>query len=173
MNEILALCLSISVLGMTEAKNKRVCGYLPEIVKSSKKRKIEPELLISLIFVESSFDRRAVSYAGACGLTQVMPKYTGGPALRKKLTCKQLKNPRISIRSGAKILSWWIKHHKGNISQALCGYNAGFRCSYRKNKKGKIVKRPNKYGMRYAKKVLKFSKKIKTKKNSFLNIDNH
>ncbi len=146
---------------------------MPQIVESSELHNIEPEVMIGLIFVESSFHRKAVSKANACGLTQVIPKYTSGPALRKKLTCEQLKNPKTSIKAGTKILSWWIKYHNGDLERALCSYNAGFRCSYKKNKKGKIVKRPNKYGMRYAKKVLKFSKKIKTKKSSFLSIDNH
>ena len=154
---------------MSDSKNKRACSYLPQILESSLENKIEPSILISLIFVESSFNRKAVSYAGACGLTQVMPKYTGGPALRKKLTCKQLKNPRISIRSGAKILAWWIKYHNGNLEKALCGYNAGFRCSYKKNKKGKIVKRPNKHGSRYAKKVLRNAKLIENEKNNQFN----
>ena len=138
---------------------------MPQIVESAENHRIKPEILISLIFVESSFKRKAVSKAGACGLTQVMPKYTGGPALRKKLTCKQLKNPRTSIKAGSKILAWWISYHNGNLKRALCGYNAGFRCSYRKNKNGKIVRRPNKYGMRYARKVLDRANLIKIKKN--------
>jgi len=162
---VIALCMAVPVLGMSNYKNKKACDYMPQIVKSAEKYKIEPELLVSLIFVESSFKRKAVSKAGACGLTQVIPKYTGGPALKKKLTCDQLKNPRTSIKSGSKILAWWIKYHNGNLERALCSYNAGFRCSYKKNRKGKIVKRPSKHGMRYARKVLNRANLIKSKKN--------
>lgn len=158
---VLSLCVSISSFGMSKYKNKKACDYIPSIISASQKNNIPPEIMTSLIFVESSFKRNVVSSAGACGLTQVIPKYTGGVAIRKKYTCDQLKNPFTSIKVGAKILSWWIKYHKGNISLALCGYNAGFRCSYRKNKQGKIVKRPNKHGMRYARKVLKYSKLLK------------
>jgi len=130
---------------------------MPTIVKNAQINDIKPELLVSLIFVESSFNYWAVSHAGACGLTQVLPKYTG--KITKKYTCEQLKVPRNSIYVGAKTLRFWINHHD-DISRGLCGYNAGFRCSYRRNKKGKIVKRPNKYGMRYARKVQRISKRI-------------
>ena len=166
---VATLCLAVSALGMSDYRNKKACQYIPQIVESSKKHKIEPEVMIGLVFVESSFHRKAVSKANACGLTQVIPKYTGGPALRKKLTCEQLKNPKTSIKAGAKILAWWIKYHGGNLERALCSYNAGFRCSYRKNKKGKIVRKPSKHGMRYAKKVLKNSNIIKMKKKEILN----
>lgn len=144
---------------MSDYRNKKACKYIPDIIVASQKHNIKPEVMISLIFVESSFHKKAVSSAGACGLTQVMPKYTHGPPLFKKLTCDQLKNPKISIKSGAKILSWWIDYHKGDLSRALCGYNAGFRCS---------GKKPNKYGMRYSRKVIKNYLLIDSKKNQIL-----
>ena len=161
MNELVVLlCISISSLGMSDYRNKKACKYIPEIISSASKHNIEPEILISLIFVESSFHRKAVSHAGACGLTQVMPKYTG--KITRKYTCEQLKNPKTSIRAGAKILSWWIKYHDNDLKKALCSYNAGFRCG--KNKKRKI----SKHGMKYAEKVLRKSKLILDKKNSTL-----
>lgn len=156
----IVLCAAIEILGMSSYKEARACKYMPTIVEHAQKAEISPELLISLIFVESSFSPRAVSSAGACGLTQVMPKYTGGIAIKKKYTCEQLKNPKTSISAGATIFKWWKKHHSGKLLHALCGYNAGFRCSYKKNKKGKIVKRPNKHGMRYAHKVLKLQAQL-------------
>ena len=96
MNElILALCLSVPVLGMSAYKNKKACQYMPQIAKSAKKYKIKPEILVSLIFVESSFRKKSVSSKGACGLTQVMPKYTGRPALKRKYNCNQLKKSKL------------------------------------------------------------------------------
>jgi len=163
MNElILALCMSVPALGMSTYKNKKACQYMPQIVKSSKKYKIKPEILVSLIFVESSFRRKAVSSKGACGLTQVMPKYTGKYSPVRKYSCNQLKDPYTSIKAGAKILRWWIDYHGGDLSlkHALCSYNAGFRC-------GKDAKRPSKGGMRYAGKVLDKARLIKSKKDIF------
>ncbi len=160
---VLALCLSIPILGMSDYKNKKACEYIPQILESSQKHDIEPEILISLIFVESSFSRKVVSNKGACGLTQVIPRYTGKPALRKKYTCNQLKNSTTSIKVGAKVLSWWIEYHEENVARALCGYNAGFRCGKKKGTK------PLKAAMKYARKVLNKAKLIKDKKNSILN----
>ena len=135
---------------------------MPQIVESASEHKIKPEILVSLIFVESSFGRKAVSSAGACGLTQVMPIYTGKYSPVRKYSCDQLKNPYLSIKVGAKILKWWIDYHGGdlNLEHALCSYNAGFRC-------GKDAKKPSKGGMRYARKVLDKAKLIKSKKNIF------
>ena len=136
---------------LSEHRQQLVCKQAPTVISESVKNNIDPSLLLALITVESNWKRTAVSSANACGLTQVIPKYTG--QITKKYTCNQLKNPKTSIKAGAKILSWWIKYHNGDITRGLCGYNAGFRC-------GKKRKRPSKGGMRYAKKVLEIQKII-------------
>jgi soluble lytic murein transglycosylase-like protein len=128
----------------------RACSYSKLVIKYSKQYKIDPYLLTALIQVESGWFPHVVSYAGACGLTQVIPKYSRG------YTCEQLKNPKTSIRVGAKIFSYWYyKYSKRNKTIALCGYNAGFRC------KGKS---PNKYGLTYAKKVVKIYNRLQRSK---------
>ena len=143
---------------LSKSRQKLACKSSTQIINESRKVNIEPSLVMALITVESNWKRTAVSTANACGLTQVIPKYTG--KITKKHTCKQLQIPRNSIYVGIKTLKFWINHHDGNIDRGLCSYNAGYRCSYVRNKKGKIVKRPNKHGMRYARKVLKVQKMI-------------
>jgi len=155
MNIIIAskiFCLVFSSQSFYLSKQRKVtaCSSLGTVMTESNKNNIDPTLMMSLIFVESAWKETAVSYAGACGLTQVLPKYTG--KITKKYTCDQLKNPIRSIVVGTKTFKWWIKQYNGNIARALCGYNAGFRC------KGK---KPNSNGMRYARKVFKVQKKIK------------
>ena len=137
---------------LSEYRQALVCKQASTVIEESAKNDVDPSLLLALITVESNWKRTAVSSANACGLTQVIPKYTGN--ITKRYTCEQLKRPKTSIKAGAKILAWWIKYHSGNITSALCGYNAGFRC-------GKDRKRPSKGGMRYARKVLKMQKTIK------------
>ena len=149
---------------LTQSREKKVCEWMPEVFRSSKENNIEPTLVMALITVESGWDRKAVSYMNACGLTQVIPKYTG--KITKKYTCEQLKDPVTSIKAGTKILRWWIDYHtKLNnkskpevalsstevLKRGLCSYNAGFRCSGPK---------PLKAGMRYSKKVLSQKQKI-------------
>ena len=95
-------------------------------------RKLVP--LAALIFVESSFYPNVVSSANACGLTQVVPRWTGGPETKNiKYTCQQLKDPETSIKVGAQILSYSIRvYGKGNQDKGLCVYNAGIKCIKKK-----------------------------------------
>ena len=119
-----------ATLQMNKTQARNVCKYEHIIVEEAEKNGIEPELLASVIYVESGFYPRVVSKANACGLTQVIPRWTGGRETgRRKYTCKQLKNPRTSIKVGAKILGYIIKNYaKGNEDKALCMYNAGSVC---------------------------------------------
>ena len=146
---------------LSKYRKKTACSSTELIIKESKKNNIDQDIIFALIYVESAWKKTAVSSANACGLTQVIPKYTG--KITKKYTCSQLKIPRNSIRAGIKTLKFWIDHHDGNVARGLCSYNAGYRCSYVKNKKGKVIKRPNRHGMRYAKKVLSVKNDIKQK----------
>ena len=134
---------------LSKSRQRLVCKSAPQVIKEARAVDIEPSLVLALITVESNWKRTAVSRANACGLTQVIPKYTG--RITKKYSCDQLKVPRNSIYVGIKTLKFWINHHDGNVSRGLCGYNAGFRCR---------GKKPNKYGMRYARKVLATQKMI-------------
>lgn len=133
---LLSLCIIMpAALGMSKKQAANVCKYESLIVEEANKNDIEPELLASLIYVESSYRPMVVSSANACGLTQVIPKWTGGPESgHKKYTCNQLKNPKTSIKVGARILGYIIKHYTdGNEDRALCVYNAGTKCLERKN----------------------------------------
>tara|TARA_Y100000004_G_C8948986_1_gene427585 strand:+ start:603 stop:1079 length:477 start_codon:yes stop_codon:yes gene_type:complete len=119
---------------LTDYQRKNICGLEQSIRVHAVKNDIEPELLAALIFVESSFYPNVVSSAAACGLTQVVPKWTGGPETKGvKYTCRQLKDPETSIKVGAQILSYNIKvYGKGNEDKGLCVYNAGTRCITKK-----------------------------------------
>lgn len=136
---------------MSSYREKQACSYVPIVLEAAKQNNLDPFLLAGLITVESNWQKDAVSSAGACGLTQVMPVYTGN--ITKKYTCDQLKDPKTSIFAGAKILSWWInKYGEGDIPTGLCGYYSGFRCKPVINKAGKS----------YYKKVLAQKQKIQS-----------
>ena len=130
-----SLCLMFpQFYDLNSVQKSAICKYEHEIRVSAKRNDIEPELLAAVIFVESGFYRNAESHAGACGLTQVIPKWTGGKETRrKKYTCKQLKDPVTSIRVGAEMLGYIKRvYAKGNMNKALCYYNAGTRCVTKK-----------------------------------------
>ena len=142
-----AIIASSGVFGI--GGKDRACRHSRQVVEASSKYKLDPYLLTALIQVESNWKSHVVSPAGACGLTQVVHKYS-------KYNCKQLKNPKISIWEGAKKLNYWIyKYGKGNLKIGLCGYNAGFRCKGRSAIKS---------GLTYARKVVTMSNRLKRRK---------
>tara|TARA_Y100000034_G_scaffold116376_1_gene154606 strand:- start:79 stop:564 length:486 start_codon:yes stop_codon:yes gene_type:complete len=142
------ICAAIISIGMPNADF--ACKHMENLVKYSEEYNVDPVLLTALIHVESRWKPKAESHAGACGLTQIVPKWS-----RKfgYVSCKQLKgNPDLAIKKGAQILNSWIyKYGRGKVKIGLCGYNAGYRC------RGKNV---NKQGMHYAKLVLRMYRKI-------------
>ena len=134
------------------------CEHMETVLEASNQSRIDPEVLVSLIYTESRWDADAVSKSGACGLTQVIPRYSAGRKNRfgQKLTCHNLKDPTVSIHRGARILNfWYFKYARRNLKKALCGYSKGFRCK----QEGKS----NKVGMQYARKVMKLARKIRRK----------
>jgi len=145
-----ALCAAVIALSFPRAEV--ACKYMETLVTASEKYNLEPSLMIAMIRVESNWKASAVSHSRACGLTQVLAKYS-------KYSCRTLaRNPKISIMEGAKKLNYWIyTYGKGSVRVGLCGYNAGFRC------KGKYK---NKRGFRYARKVLKYKKLLDEKSTS-------
>ena len=135
MFSLFSMCLLFQQhFNLTDYQQKNVCGYEETIRIQAAKNNIEPELLAAVIFVESSFYPNVVSSANACGLTQVVPKWTGGPETKRiKYTCQQLKDPKTSIKVGAQILSYSIRvYGKGNEDKGLCVYNAGIKCITKK-----------------------------------------
>lgn len=81
--------------------------------------KLDPELVLALINVESNFDRFAISSAGALGLMQVMPFWLneiGRPE-------DNLFDINTNLRFGCTILGIYLKREKGNMFRALARYN--------------------------------------------------
>lgn len=74
----------------------------------------------ALVWQESAFKSKAVSPAGAKGLTQLMP----GTA--KEMGVTDVFDPEQSIKGGLGYLAKKLKETKGNISLALAAYNAGY-----------------------------------------------
>jgi soluble lytic murein transglycosylase-like protein len=80
---------------------------------------ISPELVISVIHVESAFNPYAVSYVGAQGLMQVMPFW------KKELgrSDDNLINAATNLRYGCTILKHYLTREKGDWIRALARYN--------------------------------------------------
>jgi soluble lytic murein transglycosylase-like protein len=80
---------------------------------------LDPELVLSVIHVESHFDRFAISRRGAQGLMQVMPfwkKEIGHPR-------DNLFHPKTNLRYGCYILKHYLDLERGDLVAALARYN--------------------------------------------------
>ena len=80
---------------------------------------LQPELVLSVIQVESNFDNFAISWVGARGLMQIMPfwlKEIGHPN-------DNLFDIKTNLRFGCTILSYYLEVEKGNLFRALGRYN--------------------------------------------------
>lgn len=79
-----------------------------------------PEALVrAVIKVESDYDARAVSYAGARGLMQLMPETA------ERLGVKDIHDPRENIFGGVRYLRVLANMFNGNLELTCAGYNAG------------------------------------------------
>jgi len=81
---------------------------------------LDPQLVLSLIEVESGFQRYAVSSAGARGLMQVMPFWTD---LIGDGNVRLLFDMRTNLRFGCVILRHYLDLERGDLFRALGRYN--------------------------------------------------
>ncbi len=97
-----------------------------ECVKEEGKNfKIEPELILAMMKIESNFNYDAVSPAGASGLMQLMYPTAAGIARELRIAKFDLADPCTSIKFGADYLAWLNRYYKGQIEYMVAGYNAG------------------------------------------------
>ena len=79
-----------------------------------------PEPLVrAVIKVESDYDPRAVSYAGARGLMQLMPETA------ERMQVKDINDPRENIFGGVRYLRVLANMFNGDLELTVAGYNAG------------------------------------------------
>lgn len=118
--------------------------YYDEVAKQSARYGIDPLLVISIIYAESSFIPHAESRKGAEGLMQILPSTYA--EIKKELDLsdsdRSLKNPRVNIKVGVYYLSKlrrekWIE----NDVELLAAYNAGRgkALSWKRESGGKIT----------------------------------
>jgi len=104
------------VFGLNSGRATEFAGW---ILEAADRQQIEPELIASLVFVESSFRKQVRSYVGAIGPAQVRPRYWARFCGDDDLT-----DPRLNIHCGAQVLAH-LKELCGGGECALAAYNVG------------------------------------------------
>jgi soluble lytic murein transglycosylase-like protein len=83
--------------------------------------RLDPLLLKAMIAVESGFNDRCVSRAGACGLMQLLP------STARRLAIQNIFDPQNNIHGGARHFRYLLNTFSNDIPRSLAAYNAGER----------------------------------------------
>ncbi len=131
----------------------RYARYDASIQEASRTFSVPEPFIRAVIRVESDYDPRVVSHAGAQGLMQLMP----GTA--KRMNVRNSFDPHDNIMGGTRYLRYLANMFNGDMVLTIAGYHAG---------EGAVMKYsgvpPYSSTHGYIKKVLNFYNRYKTKK---------
>jgi soluble lytic murein transglycosylase-like protein len=113
------------------------------IQKAAEDAQLDPALVNAMIRVESSFNPRARSRAGALGLMQVMP------ATGRGNKCGDLLDPLANLRCGVRVLVRFLKRYEGSWVYGLSAYNGGYRHATKPHRSHRLPR-----NFKYVEKVL-------------------
>jgi hypothetical protein len=104
--------------GLQTAGSLAGVPYADLFLKAGAKYDVSPKLLAAVAKVESGYNPKAVSPAGAQGLMQLMPGTARGLGVKNSF------DPEQAVNGAAKLLAGHLKEFK-SVPLALAAYNAG------------------------------------------------
>tara|TARA_B100000579_G_scaffold406644_1_gene393247 strand:- start:597 stop:1142 length:546 start_codon:yes stop_codon:yes gene_type:complete len=103
--------------------------FLDEVRNAAKTAGIPAEFLAAVVRHESNYNPKIKSWAGAIGLSQLMPRTARAIAARHmpeiKQVTRKLRDPKLNLQVGAYFLADLLKRYKGDEIKVLVAYNAG------------------------------------------------
>jgi hypothetical protein len=103
-----------------------------QVIAEAKRQNISPSLALAIAKVESNFNPRAISHAGAKGVMQIMPR-TAEQAFG--VNRSSLFEPDVNIELGVKFIKKLLERYDDRLDIALSHYNGG---SGVKNRHGEL-----------------------------------
>ena len=116
--EVWLLDMSRRLKKFVKDENTRI-AMLKQVHHEATRAKLQPELVLALIEVESHFDSYAISKSGAQGMMQVMPFWLeeiGHPD-------DNLIDMKTNLRMGCTILKYYLDMENSDLHKALARYN--------------------------------------------------
>src|SRR5213593_3253242 len=110
---------SAPALSAAQIADRAPVPYRDLIRAAAARHELAPELVESVIRVESNFKARAVSPKGARGLMQLMP------ATAAMLGVRNVFDVRQNLEGGVRHLRYLVDRYGGNLALALAAYNVG------------------------------------------------
>ena len=109
----------VTPIGASDRNPARYHRYDASIQLASKTHSIPEPFIRAVIRVESDYDPRVVSIAGAQGLMQLMP------ATAKRMGCANAFDPHQNIMGGTRYLRHLANLFNGDMVLTIAGYHAG------------------------------------------------
>jgi soluble lytic murein transglycosylase-like protein len=108
-------------LAFSEGDTPPETPYAAEILEAARTHGVNPTVVAAVMRVESAYDPRARSHAGARGLMQLMP----ATAARFGVKQEELYEPKRNLEAGVRYLRFLLDRFGNDPVRVFAAYNAG------------------------------------------------
>lgn len=115
----------VELAEFTSEERQRILVVKPWVDAAASERALDPNLINAVIWVESRFQPKAKSPAGARGLMQLMPSTAAALAQKMGRSRAASYDPEFNILAGSLYLRKMLDRYDGDARLALAAYNAG------------------------------------------------